>query len=77
MKSVMPVFAALTLTACAAQQTPGDGQKAAAYEERYIPTGTMFANKDPKRTDRTRVANKEEMEQMLQQNAGSNGPSKM
>lgn len=77
MKPAMLVFAALTLAGCAAQQAPGDVPKAAAYEERYVPTGTLFSTKDPKRSDRMRVANKEEMEQMLQQSAGSNGPSRM
>ena len=72
---VLPALA-LVLAACATPAPEGD--KIAAYEERYVPTGTMFSKKDPKRTDTVKMVDKDSLEQMIQQNAGSNNPfSKM
>jgi hypothetical protein len=74
---VSPALAlTLTLAGCAAQQ-PQDGAQRSAFEEHYIPTGTMFATKTPKRTDAAKIIDKEGLGLMIQQNAGSNGPSKM
>lgn len=69
---------ALSVAGCAATQPQGEDGQLAAYQEKYVPTGTMFSKKDPKRTDATKVVDKEGLEQMLQQNGGSNNPfSKM
>ena len=70
---VFPVLAlSLTLAACAAPDPSGE-KKIGAYEERYVPTGTMFANKDPKRTDATKFIDKDSLEQAIRQSATSAG----
>ena len=76
--TMMLVCAGVLLAGCAS--TPSEtkpGEKKVAREERYIPTGTLLSNKDPKRTDRTRVTNGEELENMVRAGGGVNNPSKM
>lgn len=76
MKTTLTALCAIALlTGCAATPTgsaPGDKF---AQEERYVPTGTLFSKKDPKRTDRTKVTSGEDLENMLRQSGSVLDPN--
>lgn len=72
--TMMLVCAGVLLAGCASttvEKQPGDK---VAYEERYVPTGTLFTNKDPKRTDRTRVTSGEDLENLVRAGGGVTNP---
>ncbi|MEH6435741.1 hypothetical protein [Massilia sp. DD77] len=70
--TMLLVCASAMLAGCAA--TPSQpGQKNVAQEERYVPTGTLFTKKDPKRSDRTKVTSGEDLENLLRQSGDSAG----
>ena len=75
--TITSLCASLMLAGCAATPVSAPPGEKVAYEDRYVPTGTMFANKDPKRTDRTRVTNGEELENVIRAGGGLQNPSKM
>lgn len=69
------VCASVLLAACAAP--PADtkpGEKLAA-DDRYVPTGTLFSKKDPKRTDATKVTSGEDLERVLRESGGFSNPN--
>ena len=76
MKITLTALCTLALLAgCAATpagQAPGEKL---AHEERYIPTGTLFSKKDPKRTDRTKVTSGEDLENMMRQSGSVLDPN--
>jgi len=75
--TMMLVCAGVLLAGCASAPSETKPGEKLAYEERYVPTGTLLSNKDPKRTDRTRITNGEELENMVRAGGGVNNPSKM
>lgn len=76
MKTTLMALGALALLAgCAATPTdPKSGEKF-AQDERYVPTGTLFSKKDPKRTDRTKVTSGEDLENMMRQSGSVLDPN--
>ncbi|MBQ5946948.1 hypothetical protein [Massilia sp. ST3] len=71
---MMLVGACMLLAGCASTAVDKQPGKKVAYEERYVPTGTLFSNKDPKRTDRTRITNGGELEEMVRNGGGVINP---
>jgi hypothetical protein len=72
--TMMLVCAGVLLAGCAATPAATQPGEKVAYEERYVPTGTLFSNKDPKRTDRTRVTNGADLEDVVRNGGGLTNP---
>lgn len=71
------VCASLLLAGCAATPTGSKPGEKLTYDDHYVPTGTLFTKKDPKRTDRTKVTSGEDLEMMMRQSGASNADGKM
>lgn len=72
--TMMFVGAGMLLAGCASTTVEKQPGEKVDYEDRYVPTGTLFSNKDPKRTDRTRVTNGAELEEMVRNGGGVTNP---
>ncbi|MBQ5946947.1 hypothetical protein [Massilia sp. ST3] len=76
MKTILMALGSLALLAgCAATPTESKPGEKVAYEDRYVPTGTLFSKKDPKRTDRTKVTSGEDLENMVRQSGSVLDPN--
>ena len=76
MKTTLTALCAIALlTGCAATPTGSARGETLEKEERYVPTGTLFSKKDPKRTDRTKVTSGEDLENMLRQSGSVLDPN--
>lgn len=72
--TMMLVCAGVLLAGCASTDVDKQPGEKVAYEDRYVPTGTLFSNKDPKRTDRTRVTSGEDLENLVRAGGGVTNP---
>ncbi|MEH6435740.1 hypothetical protein [Massilia sp. DD77] len=73
--ALMVVCAGALLAGCAATPTESKPGEKVAYDDRYVPTGTLFSKKDPKRTDRTKVTSGEDLENMVRQSGSVLDPN--